>query len=163
MNKKQIIYIILTIIWMVIIFFFSNAPSEDSTGTSKGFVYNVLGAYEKVIDKSIDKESICEKVDYPVRKLAHFTLYFILGFLVFHVFLYSNYNWKYLPTIIVCLMYSISDEIHQLFVFGRSGQIGDVFIDMLGVFLCLLIIYAYTMVKNEKNTINVLLASYFVI
>lgn len=155
MNKKQIIYIILTIIWMVVIFTFSNAPADDSTDTSRGFIYNVVSVYERVIDKNIDKESISEKLDHPIRKLAHFTLYLILGFLVYHIFLYSKYNWKNLPTIGICLLYSISDEVHQIFIPGRSGQISDIFVDMFGVISCLLLIYIFNkLVKNGKKISN---------
>lgn len=152
MNKKQIIYFILTVIWMIIIFMFSNAPADDSTDTSKGLIYNVVSVYEKVFNKSINKEYFCEKLDHPVRKIAHFTLYFILGFFVYHVFLYSKINWKNFPTFIICLLYSISDEIHQIFIPGRSGQISDVVIDCLGVTFCLFIIYCFDkMVKNGKK------------
>ena len=155
MNRKQIIYIILTIIWMITIFLFSNEKADSSTDTSKGLIYNVVSIYKNVINKDIDVELICEKFDHPVRKTAHFTLYFILGFFVYHVFLYSKTNWKNLSTIIICLMYSISDEMHQIFVPGRSGQISDVFIDMCGVILLLLIINIfYELVKNGKSIKN---------
>ena len=154
MNKKQIVYIILTVIWMVVIFIFSNANADNSTDTSKGLIYNVVSIYEKVFDKNIDKEYICEKLDHPVRKLAHFTLYFILGFFVYHVFLYSKTNWKNLPTFIVCLLYSISDEIHQIFIPGRSGQVSDIVIDSLGVISLLIIVYFIKLVKNGKKVTN---------
>ena len=152
MNIKQIIYIILSVIWMVIIFLFSNTPADTSADTSKGLIYDVVSIYEKVFNKNIDKVYICEKLDHPVRKLAHFTLYYILSFFIYHVFLYSRINWKKLVTFIICLLYSISDEIHQIFIPGRAGMFSDVVIDCLGVIFCLFIIYCFDkMVKNGKK------------
>jgi VanZ family protein len=36
-------------------------------------------------------------------------------------------------TVAVCVIYATSDEIHQLFVPGRGGQVKDVIIDNAGV------------------------------
>jgi VanZ family protein len=36
-------------------------------------------------------------------------------------------------TLIIALIYAISDEIHQLFVQGRVASIKDVFIDLIGI------------------------------
>jgi len=45
--------------------------------------------------------------------------------------------------IFCCFLYAISDEIHQLFIVGRNGNVVDVLIDtcgsMFGIFLLLII------------------------
>ena len=43
--------------------------------------------------------------------------------------------------ILFCLIYACSDEIHQLFVSGRSGNLLDVMIDLLGSLCSILPIY----------------------
>ena len=46
-----------------------------------------------------------------------------------------------LISILVVLLYSISDEVHQLFVPGRSGEAFDVMIDTMGGFISTNILY----------------------
>ena len=65
-----------------------------------------------------------------IRKLAHFTEYFILGILVANFI--KNIHKKPYYAIIFCILYAISDEIHQIFVQGRSGEIKDILIDTCG-------------------------------
>jgi VanZ family protein len=53
-----------------------------------------------------------------------------------------NINKKYiLYSLLICLIYSISDEVHQIFVPGRSGEVFDVLIDTLGSFIGINILY----------------------
>ena len=48
------------------------------------------------------------------------------------------------------MVYASSDEIHQIFVSGRSGNIKDVIIDTCGSYLG--IFFTYTIYsKNRKN------------
>lgn len=83
----------------------------------------------------------------PIRKLAHFTIYMILGIAVMNYM--NTYKMdnkrRIILTIIVGMLYATSDEIHQLFVPGRSAEVRDVCIDTLGV-ICGVIIA--TIVKN---------------
>jgi len=54
-----------------------------------------------------------------------------LGLLVVNMI--NNYNNKsILISIIICIIYATSDEIHQLFVPGRSCQLLDILIDTIG-------------------------------
>ena len=65
-----------------------------------------------------------------VRKFAHFSEYFILGILCINYFFRNNKNINY--SYLFCILYAISDEIHQIFVPGRSFQFYDIFIDSIG-------------------------------
>lgn len=125
---------------MSVIFSLSNQPASDSTELSDGFISNTIGNVYKVFNKNIGSDELNEiKVKYThlVRKMAHFTIYMILGILV--TLLVREYNISFYKclfiSLLVCLLYSISDEIHQLFVMGRSGEIKDVFIDTSGSFI----------------------------
>lgn len=141
---RKVFYSILIVIWMVIIFCFSNQPASDSTELSDGFISNTIGNVYKLIDKNVSSDElnrVKNNFTYPIRKLAHFTIYFTLGILV--AFLVCEYNIDFyksiLISLLVCFLYSISDEFHQLFINGRSGQVFDVFIDTCGSFtgICL--------------------------
>ena len=125
---------------MSFIFCLSNQPAVDSTELSDGFISNTIGNVYKLFNRNISSEELNEikiKYTHPVRKMAHFTIYMILGILV--TLLVREYNVSFykclIISLLVCLLYSISDEIHQLFVLGRSGEVIDVLIDTSGSFI----------------------------
>jgi VanZ family protein len=137
MNK---IKIVLVLIWMIIIFLFSNQPATESSKTSSSFISHTI---TKIIKK--DNNYVVNKYEKIVRKCAHFFLYFVLGILVFNC-----YNEKeLLYALIICLLYSISDEIHQIFIVGRSCELFDIFIDTIGSFFGINILNIIR--KNIKN------------
>ena len=148
MTKKIVLWI-LVIFWMGIIFYFSSFNGVDSTSQSKGLLRHTIGRVVEIINPNISdikKEEIIEKLDTPIRKLAHASVYFILAILVF--LLVSSYGIKnaLLISLIICFLYACTDEIHQLFVSERSGEVLDVLIDSFGAFLALLL-----MKKIKKN------------
>ena len=53
-------------------------------------------------------------------------------------------------TIIIIILYSCSDEIHQLFIPGRSGEIRDVLIDTLGGFNGSIFYKLYFKLRRKK-------------
>lgn len=80
-----------------------------------------------------------------IRKSAHFISYLILGFLVSHALkndasAASAIAWKRRGiSLLLCVAYAISDELHQLFVPGRGPMLKDVLIDGSGATLGILI------------------------
>ena len=74
--KTKIILIILIILWMVTVFLFSNQKGEISGNTSGKFI-KVLA---KIFAKNPSEKQI-ERMQLPIRKLAHFTIYAIGGVL----------------------------------------------------------------------------------
>jgi len=72
-------------------------------------------------------------------KLAHAIEYAILGWLLIRALLFQQ-NLKIRKNalriaLVIGSCYGISDEIHQAFVPGRSGDVGDIIADILGVFI----------------------------
>lgn len=117
------ISIILVILWMILIFSLSNQVALVSTKQSSFFatiIINIVGIKYKVI------------VNYIVRKLAHFFLYLVLGILVINALRFYKVKNIILLSIMICMTYACSDEIHQLFVAGRIGDVKDVLIDTVG-------------------------------
>ncbi len=113
---------------------FSNQKSYDSTNKSQSFIKNTIINVYKIFDSNASEEklqSIVDTFDVPVRKCAHFLEYFILGVLVF--FTLNSYGIKNIYImILLCFLYASSDEIHQLFVPGRSGSFIDILLDTFG-------------------------------
>lgn len=148
---KKIIKIILLVLCMSTIFFFSNDKREASTKKSDGLIISVT---EKIIGRKLnnnEKEYYTSKFVKPVRKSAHFTIYLILGLLF--ISLLKEYNIldkrSIIYTIIFVLLYACSDEIHQMFVRGRSGEVLDVLIDTTGGFIGTMIYKLYRRIRHE--------------
>ena len=131
-NKRQIIYFVLIIIWMIIVFAFSNESAERSSKTSGGITEKVV----EVITKENRKvtQSQRDTIETIIRKSAHFGLYLIGGFLTVNFISTTKAQGKsiFIYSIIFTFCYAISDEVHQLIVPGRSGEIRDVLIDTAG-------------------------------
>ena len=70
--------------------------------------------------------------DLIFRKLAHITEYLILFFLWFQV-LDLPFKRRLVLAFIFSLLYAVSDEYHQSFIFGREGCLRDVGFDSLGI------------------------------
>lgn len=143
MKIKKIILTVASISWMALIFFFSNQESTASTNISNSFMDSTIIKIYKIFDNDVTIEEsklIREYFFLPVRKLAHLAVYFILGILV--IFTLKEYNVEkniICYAILFCALYAISDEIHQLFVIGRSGEVKDVLLDSFGSSLAIVI------------------------
>lgn len=124
------------------IFTMSSFDATKSTSQSN-YIVNILSNIFNI--NNINTLSII------VRKLAHFTEYIILGILVYNL-IYS-YNKKIYISIIICIIYAISDEIHQLFVPGRSCQITDILIDSMGSVTGIILLYIiYKYIDNKGSS-----------
>lgn len=127
--------LILVIIWMSLIFLLSNQPADDSSKLSNSFINKTIINIYEVFNPNMtskDKEIILEKYSMPVRKLAHYTVYLILGILVYICLSEYNIDKIIIYSIIICFIYASTDEIHQYFVIGRYCSIIDVLIDSIG-------------------------------
>ena len=84
MNKRNIMFIVFTILWMSIIFMFSHRPAEVSAQDS--YEVGMMTGHVVVEDfeewSFVDQLAFAMKVDHPIRKLAHFTEYLILAVLL---------------------------------------------------------------------------------
>lgn len=70
-------------------------------------------------------------LDFIVKKTAHVTEYAILFWLTWR----ANKSLK--QTLIMCVLFALSDEWHQTFVPGREGTLRDVGFDTIGMLLSL--------------------------
>ena len=142
MSKK--IKWILVITWMVIIFWFSNQLAAISDEKSK-FVIHVF----KVLGLNLDS-ILGNLANFIVRKVGHFTEYLILYVLFFNALL-EDFNFKksLMISLFIVFVYACSDEIHQIFIPGRTARIRDVIIDTCGGSFAMLVIYL-----KQKNLLK---------
>ena len=150
---KKTIFAVLLVLWMGFIFSMSCENAEESSNTSGQTIKVVLSTvpeFEKQPEEV--KVNIIEELQFIVRKSAHFIGYMILGILASGLILYyGNINKKYLLAFLICVIYAISDEIHQLFVPGRSGQVRDVLIDSAGSLLGIILVMAFVKILIKFN------------
>ncbi len=146
---RNYIFLVLTIAWMIVIFMFSNSPGDESGETSREvgrlFCKIFVPGYEEMVFE--EREELALLLDHPIRKLAHFTEYMILGALMVGILQFrekSDYWKRGLIVWGIACLYAVTDEVHQLFVPGRAGALKDVLLDsagaLVGVLLGLLII-----------------------
>lgn len=143
LKYKDKVLIILAIIWMGVIFMFSAQVSDESKSSSNKVTSAVVNTVISIKKENISEEKrqkIIEDKTFIVRKTAHFTEYFILGLiLILYLQTKEKLATKYIIlAIIFCVLYATSDEIHQLFVDGRSCKIMDILIDTCGSSLAIL-------------------------
>lgn len=160
-NKtRTVILAVALIVWMVVIFCFSAQPSDDSQNTSDIFTLFAQKIFYPNFNELSNGEQlvIMAKLSFLVRKTAHFTAYFILGVLSYFNIIFSKrlaLGFKGIIAFIFCVLYSISDEIHQYFVPGRSCEFRDVCIDSSGALLSILIIFLiFRLSKRLYNSIK---------
>ncbi|MDD4028503.1 MAG: VanZ family protein [Caldisericia bacterium] len=131
MKKKKTIQWILVVLWMLLIFFLSEQPAVDSKALSSDTAVWIVQIVEKICPCL---EMQTTDIHSPLRKLAHFFLYFVLG--IFFTQSLEGEKWnrkkKWIGVVLACVLYAMSDEFHQAFVPGRGAQWSDVLIDSIG-------------------------------
>jgi len=141
--KKLRVKWLLVIAWMIIIFVFSNQPAVVSDGSSQTIVkiFKALG---------LNLNSVFgDLADFAVRKSAHFLEYLTFSLLIYNA-CRDTYSVSRSILIAVGLVfcYAGTDEIHQLFVPGRTGRFRDVMIDTSGGATAMLIVYLHHLKKS---------------
>ncbi len=134
-------------LWMVFIFYLSAQTAKDSSELS-GILIRKLAEFLRSDFHSLapaKQVQFIADLQHVARKAAHALLYMVLGILCMTAFSFKHQRWylAIIPAALVCAGYAATDEVHQLFVPGRSGELGDVAIDfcgsLAGIFLVVLV------------------------
>ena len=127
---------------MAFIFCLSSQNADESSETSGSLIASLAEIFYPEFDELTgeEQEQVIGSFQFIARKTAHFSIYVVLGFLSFLTFV-SYRRLRLISRLslsaAVCLAYAISDEIHQLFVAGRSCELRDVCIDFCGALLAI--------------------------
>ena len=149
MNKnilKHVIRYILIICIIVLcckIFALSSQDGGVSAGTSRQFTEILL----KTLGLECNDRTI-EIINPVIRKVAHFSVYMLLGFLTMCTC--ETFKWqkvyKFDFSTMFAFVFACSDELHQRLVPGRSGEFADVCLDTVGAMLGVLIVLAIALI-----------------
>ncbi|MDD3191042.1 MAG: VanZ family protein [Candidatus Pacebacteria bacterium] len=87
------------------------------------------------------RSDFSDSMDLVLRKFAHITEFAILTALFFRAS-FERFGKKkaLLYAVLFAVTFAFTDEYHQTFVLGRSGNVKDIFIDSLGIFLSMFLI-----------------------
>ncbi|MTI80452.1 MAG: VanZ family protein [Firmicutes bacterium] len=131
MTLNKLISWAVVLIWMALIFNLSSQVAEQSNQLSTGITKVIVDTVEQVAPKA---EFDIESFNHMLRKNAHFFAYLVLGILVINALKRSGVvGFKgIILAFLICILYAISDEAHQMFVPGRGPGIRDVLIDSFG-------------------------------
>ncbi|WP_392486280.1 VanZ family protein [Haloimpatiens sp. FM7315] len=144
--KKKFISYCAVLIWMIVIFKFSSEPANISDAKSR-FAIDILNTLGLNLNTFIGKST-----NYIIRKIGHITEYMILSILLFKALSFDFSKKKTLIyTFFLSVLYACSDEFHQTFILGRSGQFTDVLIDSLGILIGISAIYKLNKILLSKR------------
>lgn len=128
----------------VVIFKLSCDTGEESAELSASLLSVIIEFIGKFISHNL------------LRKIAHFCEFAALGFFAAGGIKFTFDKSKIYFPLPVCVLYSISDEIHQYFVPERACRIFDVFVDscgsLTGILVFLLLIFIVEKIMNKNNT-----------
>lgn len=152
---KKVLSIMLVIIWGCLICGFSSDCGEKSSNITREVIVSTSSLFTNVDKNSKDMERIVEKTSFPLRKCAHFFMYFALSFLIMNA-LYINGVKKntLIITSIICILFAITDETHQLFVNGRSGKVVDVFLDSSASLICAFLYHRLIILRSYHEKVK---------
>lgn len=124
---------------MYMIFGFSAQDGQTSSQLSYKVTYKVIEVGNEVLDAGFQPweiDSLTNRFEGVVRKLAHMTEYFALAVAVaFPLYVYGLRGILLLFIAgFICVAFACGDEYHQSFVAGRAPSKRDVLIDSFGVF-----------------------------
>jgi VanZ family protein len=144
---------------MIIIFVFSSKPAEISGQSSleiTEFVYSTYESFTGQAKSDEDRIKTLENLDYFVRKGAHITEFAVLAVAIAWPLWLSSLKGYRLAAITIGLtaFYAASDEFHQTFIPGRSGEIRDVMIDTIGAVLGYIAFYIIIKFFNNRKQRN---------
>lgn len=154
----RIISAVLLIGWMGLIFFFSHQTADQSGDLSGGLIESAVRFFFPSASQSFITQVI-SSAEFWVRKLAHFCIYAVLGALGFLTFVsYTSipFALRCFFSLLMSVLYSMSDEYHQTFISGRSGELRDVLIDgagaLTGILFCAFIYGLIIHIRKKRKS-----------
>lgn len=151
-SKTATILLALLIFQMLFIFAMSSFGPDSSNAQSNFFV-DLISNFVPIKSSQQEPNFDLKTIIFLVRKTAHFTEYAILGIL-FYLNLRHHSGQKQSPklfalAILFSALYACTDEFHQLFVPGRTGQPFDVLVDTLGATFGCLVVLAAQKIRSQ--------------
>ncbi len=119
------------------IFWFSSKTAELSQESSLSISIVIYNLYDQIKSSPLqgsEKLDLLAVIDHIIRKSAHFSEYACLSAAIaFHFTVWKkSISYRTWIPVLFAGVYAVTDEFHQTFVTGRSGQVSDVLLDTSG-------------------------------
>lgn len=126
---------------MVIIFMFSADTGKESEEISRSLFGMLIDYIGRFISHDV------------LRKIAHFTEFAALGFCMTGAIHFTFEKRNFFLPFIPCVLYAVSDEIHQYFVPERACRVFDMFVDSCGIAtgIGIFLLFLFIVSKSIKN------------
>ncbi len=143
----------------VAIFLFSAQDARQSTQVSHGLIEQIVLWYTKYFGIPCSTGQLIQITgfwDHLVRKLAHFSIYSLLGFCCCNACYSTFFQLKksFGFSLLAGSLYAVSDEIHQFFVPGRSCQLSDMVLDSCGVMFGILLFCTLFAIVTKRRSVS---------
>jgi len=135
-NSKFRFWLVLTALWVAVIYILSAMSGEVSSAQSKS-VWEVL----HTIWEDLSHENL--------RKIAHGVEYFILGAFAVSMFFHTK-SFKVAKPMLFSVLVAMGDETLQIYVDGRASEIMDIWMDFGGAVLGILIFWGIHALRKGK-------------
>ncbi len=142
---------------MITIFFFSSQTAIESQATSDGFFAAFVSLVQGLFGGQMAPWLVfpMNLLHRVLRKLAHGGIYVLLGASICGTLVCARQpksRWRQgISALGTTVLYAVSDEIHQRFVAGRSGELRDVCIDSIGaVFGVAVVLISVFLIKKRR-------------
>ena len=153
---SKIVSHVLVVLWMGVIFCFTAQTGDESGNLSSGFTQMLVTGWNDIFRLGWNETqilAITESLGYPIRKMAHMTEFGVLAVLIWSALKYytqiNTMKKHYTVSWIAAVGYAMTDESHQLFVEGRSGNLFDVGVDAAGAFVALVLVYGIRLILTK--------------
>ncbi len=156
---RRVLCVTLAVAVLTTIFLFSNQVNQVSQQFS-GSITGWVGEHLHLLTQEdiAEKTARFEEVNLILRKLGHACGYLLLSIAVMTALSQFPLPLKrrLLLAVFICVLYACSDELHQLFVDGRTGRLMDVLWDSCGIVIgleysCLAVLKYREWKNNAKN------------
>ncbi len=149
-KRKLLLYLLIVPAYLIVIYLFSHQTGYTSNEISEGMIRRVVGKLFSLTGNELTG-SVLDSLNLIFRKLLHFTEYMILAMLFYSMLkcVSLSINRRLTFSILPAVLYSASDEFHQLFVPNRTAKFTDILIDSSGVIVGALLMY-----YAEKRKVN---------
>ena len=149
LRKRHMVLWIIAVL-MILFIFYNSLQTGTSSGSLSETATRFLMQFVNKAGLSIDFETF----HHYVRKLAHFTEYFILGsWITLSSYVSPLTKRKRLQPFPFLIAVPVIDESIQHFVPGRYGCFSDILIDMSGFFTGMVCLYILILIFRDIRTI----------
>jgi len=144
--KKSLAVWIPVLVMCGIIFLFSQDSLSDYH--SNRILISILAFFHEATAQHL------AELAYPFRKMAHVIVYGLLSLITYRALRGNREPGFYAPlamrSVVFCLLYASSDEIHQIFIPGRGPAVHDVLLDGLAATMAVIVLQGWYQIRQSS-------------